>query len=483
MRFASICLSIVAITSILLATTAGHYNVVTVTKYIDIHDNDNDKQYFNFLSDGITLVSNVSNITKVLRNICEYVTPFGIFTRIKNFLIATNNTPHNISDSLPNGINISNKFLDKRMKIELLTAIKTLQSYGENSQKSNTRRRDLFKQIPRRQQKLCEEIGYMKKLFTIDSLIEANQDFLSCIASVPIEKYEFGDKDFDILEKDDVNKNSPSKTNFRVIEALGHYVRDWSRESDQELNVILKYVKGQLDNIIPPDERTRTVIVIPGSGLGRIAHEIAEMGKHNGTTFGSVHAVEYSGIMHLCNDFVYSDSCIREKHTFFPFIHTCSNHINKSSQFRAYDLHPRVKKPRNLFLHHEDFRHFELPNLFTYQNVVVISVFFLDTAPNMIEYFERIQHLTTSNIHRTVSNGYWINVGPLKYGSAPRVEFNLEEIKQIRLKLGWKDIDSEETANNRFDDKFVGYMTDRQSLWQAFYSLCMWSSARIENSR
>lgn len=314
-------------------------------------------------------------------------------------------------------------------------------------------------------------------------MIEANQHFLSSIAEIPIEKYKLADEDFKALEKENINKNSPSKANFRVLEALGHYVRDWSRESDRELKGILEFIKKQLEIIIPLEERKRTAIVIPGSGLGRIAHESAEIGKGSELRFGSVHAVEYSGIMHLCNDFIYSDDSKKKEQIYFPFIHSCSNHMNESSQFRPYHIYPKVNKPENLFLHHEDFRRFEIPDLVPYENVVVVSVFFIDTAANIMEYLDKIKHLTTSNFHKKINNGYWINIGPLKYGSAPRIEFNLEEINKIKLKLGWKNINSLETIDSpEFDHKFVGYMTNRQSLWQAFYSLCMWSSARIENS-
>lgn len=467
---------------LLVLSEASDQDVVTVTEYIDIHENEFNHQHLNTLCDGVELASNVSNTMIALRNITEYGTHFhNTLGRIKRFLKTYNSLPSSSRSSLERS-NSPFDSLNELTKIELLTAIKTLRSYRDNSQKVNARRRSLFKDIPFKQRKLCEEIGYLKKLSKIDSLIDANQNFLSSIAEIPIEKYKLADEDFDILTKENINKNSPSKANFRVVEALGHYVRDWSRESDQELKVILEFIKKQLEIIIPLEERTRTAIVIPGSGLGRISHEIAEIGKGSELRFRSVHAVEYSGIMHLCNNYIYSDDSNKKEQVHFPFIHSCSNHMNESSQFRPYHIYPKVTKPENLFLHHEDFRRFEIPSLIDYENVVVVSVFFIDTGANIMEYLDKIKLLTTSNIHKKIQKGYWINVGPLKYGSAPRIEFNLEEINKIKLKSGWEDINSVETTESQeFDDKFVGYMTDRQSLWQAFYSLCMWSSARIEN--
>lgn len=169
----------------------------------------------------------------------------------------------------------------------------------------------------------------------------------------------------------------------------------------------------------------------------------------------------------------------KESQKYYPFIHSCSNHMDEASQLRSYNVYPKVKKPSNLHLHCDDFLNFEIPNLNSYANVVVISVFFMDTASNMLKYFDRIKYLTESD---KIRKGFWVNVGPLKYGSAPRAEFNYDEINEIRLILGWKHMNKIETSRSqKLEDKFVGYMTDRQSLWQAFYSVCMWTSARIES--
>lgn len=365
--------------------------------------------------------------------------------------------------------------IKKKNKLEILTAIKSLQSYKSNSLRANKRRRNLFKSISKKQQQIADDIGYLRKLLKVDELIEKNQDFLTNIAKYFIEKYEIRDEEFNILNKDELTNNSPSKANFRVVEALGHYFRDWSHESNKELDLILKYVTEELINIIPVEDREKTAVIVPGSGLGRVAHEIAEIGK-NEVRFGSVHAVEYSGIMHICNEFIYSNKL---KQKYFPFIHSYSNHMNDSTQIRSYYVDPQVPKPPNLYLHHDDFLLFEIPKLIKFENVVVVSVFFIDTASNMLDYFDRIKYFCTID---GIQNGYWINVGPLKYGSAPKVEFNFEEVNEIKKLTGWKDINRIETTNHeKFKNKFVGYMTDTMSLWQAFYSLCMWTSARIEN--
>lgn len=353
--------------------------------------------------------------------------------------------------------------LSEDSRVELLQAIKTLQSYTISSKKVNDRRRRLFKLMTWRQQRLCEDVGYLNKLKRIDKSILANQDLFNKIVEFSIQKYGIAFLDFNLLSKNTATQTSA--TNYRVIEALGHFTRDW--DNHHEAEPLLKYIKKQLDSL-PKDGKT--CIIIPGSGLGRIAHEIANYGDYD------VHAVEYSGLMHLCNEFIYAEPYKKE---FYPYIHTCSNFYDTESQFRSSKL-KQTSLPANLTLHIDDFRYFEVPNKEKYTNVVVLSVFFIDTAENFIDYLDRIQKLTVPHPkNNPIKNGYWINIGPLKYGSAAQVELNASEIQQIRAETGWKDFDVAKSLE--LDEKLVGYVTDKESMWQGYYGLSMWGSERKEN--
>lgn len=372
--------------------------------------------------------------------------------------------------------------MSETSRIELLTAIKSLQAYSAGSKKTNDRRKRLFRMMSWRQQKLCEDIGYMKKLSKIDESVVSNQKILSAIANTAVKNFGISYEDFDILKG--INNGNASSTNYRVIEALGHYIRDWSVDGDAELTPMLNYINEQLDRVIPLEERSKTCIIIPGSGLGRIAHEIASTGSDTDARFGAVHAVEYSGLMHLCNSFIYSSSEALKDYIIYPYIHSCSNFVDVASQFRSFVVNNGHTKPKNLSLNHEDFRYFEIPEKERFQNVVVISAFFIDTAENLISYLDTIQELTTPNKRNSIKNGYWINIGPLKYGSAAQVELNSEELTKIRKKMGWSDINSATSLESENRDKaLVGYMTDKQSMWQGYYGMSMWSTQRKENSR
>ncbi|CAI5757290.1 unnamed protein product [Candida verbasci] len=226
---------------------------------------------------------------------------------------------------------------------------------------------------------------------------------------------------------------------------------------------------------MPYIEKTDTVLIFPGSGLGRLSYEFAKF------EFGKVISIEYSGLMNAFSRFNYSKS--KKSYTLHPYIHTCSDFYNTQSLLRTFEYKPISEKPQNLEIIEKDFTLFELQDKEKYKNVVVVSVFFLDTAENLMDYLDTIERITTP-VNKN-QKGYWINVGPLKYGSAAQVELNADELKDIRSKMGWNDIDSDYTIYNPktlgTNNGLVGYVTDKESMWQGYYGLNMFTSKRKEN--
>lgn len=121
----------------LVLSETSDQDVVTVTEYVDIHENDNNYQHSNTLCGGVVLVSNVSDTMIAPRNMTENGTPFGnTFRRIEGFLKIYNSFLGLSNKSVKRtNANTSFELLNEQTKIELLTAIKALQSYGSNSRK------------------------------------------------------------------------------------------------------------------------------------------------------------------------------------------------------------------------------------------------------------------------------------------------------------------------------------------------------------
>lgn len=356
---------------------------------------------------------------------------------------------------------------------ELVAALHSLRAYKAHARAANDRRRRLFSLMPPRHQKTCVAAGYSAKLASIDAHIDRNQDYLAAIAHTAANTY-------GVAQLAPASARNTSLSNYRVVESLGHFARDWSPEGAREVAPLVAYITAQLDRLVPRHEALHTAVILPGAGLGRVAHEVARHAPY------AVHAVEFSGLMHACNLHVYEAAACSDAVSIHPYLHTCSNFLSGDAQVRPVQVKPRTR-PENLHLALGDFRTFELPA--QYQNVVVVSVFFVDTAENVLEYFDAIGRLTLGTGTR---NGYWINAGPLKYGSAAQAELSGAEMAHVRRALGWRDLHVLNTTDKKAErpkaafaelvpDGVLGYMTDARSLWQGYYGLSMWTSAHEKN--
>lgn len=372
-------------------------------------------------------------------------------------------------------------------RLDLLYALKNINLYKSNCRDWNDKKRSLFGTLTWRQQDLVKKCHYLNKINKIDKLIDENYKLLNDLYKFNLKNYEIDSIELKLSNEFFKNSNNYKiNSNFRVIESLCHYTRDWSIKGDIEIKPLINYINSQISKNIK--DFNKTTVIVPGSGLGRIAHEISKLNK-NDKNLKSVHAIEYSWLMYLFNNFIYGNSNESTKnYKIHPYIHNYSNHVNVEDQLRSVDLNfSDYKKPENLHLHRCDFTRFELFNKDNkdkdnnnnsngtiikdikekeeLKDIVIVTAFFIDTAENLIDYFDSINRLCKS----LPSNGkkIWINVGPLKYGTAAKVELSYEEIKQLRSLMGWKCIDEIENPD------ILGYLTDVKGLWQGYYGVTM----------
>lgn len=336
---------------------------------------------------------------------------------------------------------------------DLINAVASFKSYRSRALSWNNRKLKNLKRISYEDFKQAKEIGYFEHIHNTDKAIETNAKLAKKIAEEAISRYGITE-----LEQ----RSALYKDNSRVIEALCHFTRDWTELGDPELKPLFDYINTNINNSIPTaEERAKTVVVVPGSGLGRVAHELASMTPQ----FASVHSVEFSQLMYLCNEFVYSSKS--ESFKIHPFIHTYSHHVSEQNQLRSTSFKRITEKPGNLVNNYGDFRKFKVPDIEQYDNVVIVTAFFIDTAENLFQYFDGIEKLIGNK------KGLWINIGPLKYGTAPKVEFSLEELRKLRKLRGWKDVDEPKP----YGVEISGYLTDTKGLWQGYYGLGRWTSS------
>ncbi|VEU24222.1 DEKNAAC105418 [Brettanomyces naardenensis] len=336
---------------------------------------------------------------------------------------------------------------------DLLLSIYDISQYLQKSRKWNDRKRAKFRRMPTKHQHICNGIGYPEKLALTDTLLARNNVTTQRVYREAMNRYNVTPTE--LKQASRYATSIGHSEHFRVVESLCHLVRDWSSNDDSEVSPMLDYIRKHSNDL----SRENTTVIVPGSGLGRVAHEVALMG------FKGVHAVEFSWLMGLFNESMYGEGKI-ETGTIYPYLHNYSNHFRTKDQMRSVSFSHGFRKPDNLVIHKEDFTKFEVEQ--ETKDVLIVTCFFIDTAEDMLEYFDAITR---------ICDGYegkkrWINVGPLKYGTAPKVELSNDEVGKVREAMGWRRIDEVGKPVR------VGYMTDKEGMWQGYYGVSMWVAER-----
>ncbi len=123
--------------------------------------------------------------------------------------------------------------------------------------------------IGRSHKKLGFRIGYPSKLNRLRNAVEQNARLTAAIGALAAEEFGLEDN-----TSSDVNHADLA----RVREALKHFVRDWSEEGKIEREKIFQPIL-QVLNQTTLSKREDIKVLVPGSGLGRLAWEISQLGK------------------------------------------------------------------------------------------------------------------------------------------------------------------------------------------------------------
>ena len=120
---------------------------------------------------------------------------------------------------------------------------------------------------------------------------------------------------------------------------------------------------------------------------------------------------------------------------FHPFIDMWSHHATTADLQREVAFPDQLLDESSVLMVEGDFtRVFHAPQQ---PFDVVVTHFFIDTARNLITYLETIYHALEPG-------GFWINSGPLLYGSGPFVQLSLDEIVAVAEDMGFEFL---ETSN------------------------------------
>lgn len=201
---------------------------------------------------------------------------------------------------------------------------------------------------------------------------------------------------------------------------IRQFYRDWSAEGAREREAcfgpVLRAISAEQEARGP--EHAPLKILVPGAGLGRLVFELCMGGyEAEGNEISYHQLLASSYILNCCKS--------AGQHTIHPWIHTFSNHRSRANHLRGYtvpDVHcatalteaEQTRRIGTMSMSAADFLclYAEEDRAAAYD--VVATVFFLDTAPNLIRYLETIFHCLKPG-------GILVNIGPLLWHFEGRV--------------------------------------------------------------
>mmetsp|Transcript_5721 Transcript_5721/g.8130 ORF Transcript_5721/g.8130 Transcript_5721/m.8130 type:complete len:400 (-) Transcript_5721:1132-2331(-) len=290
-----------------------------------------------------------------------------------------------------------------------------------------------------------------KKVKGIESAARRNGEFLSLVVS---NQGNFGP--FHNCEQEENNlilnhrRAMPSEADFSKVRSTLHsLVRDWSAEGATERQQCYEPLLIELGRRFPK-AGSQVRVLVPGAGLGRLALEIAARGY-------SAQGNEFSYHMLLVSNFILNGGATEsESIEIQPFIDQPSNLRQAADRLRILripDVAPSslLGPALNSNRPPPDFSMAAGEFLSVYQDQhdawsAVVSCFFIDTAPNILQYIDAIYRLLQPG-------GTWINLGPLLYHWVPNeiclipenhddrynqsIEIAYDELKHAILKRGF----------------------------------------------
>lgn len=275
-------------------------------------------------------------------------------------------------------------------------------------------RRQSFYALPQTHWELlaAPPFSYLETLNAVDDAIDKNGELAGAILQSGLESFR-SSMNFDEVKTSEVWKGAAKPEDLdKARSTLRQFYRDWSEEGAVERKACYGPVMNDLK--LERERLNRTMnVLVPGAGLGRLVFDICYDGFN-------VEGNEISYHQLLASSYILNYCSGAQVHTIFPWVHSFSNHRNRSRQlqsFRIPDVHPETalqennkhnttKTPGDMSMSASDFiclygdeEHRDIYD-------AVATVFFIDTAPNLIRYIETIKNCLKTG-------GIWTNIGPL----------------------------------------------------------------------
>jgi hypothetical protein len=215
------------------------------------------------------------------------------------------------------------------------------QSYATHSFQRLERMHSDFTSIPTVLQSLVP--GFEARMGELRKAVRANHEFLQEIVSHRYVFHSSDDIDYEALEEKVAREHPVDEERMsKVRSTLRQCVRDWSVEGAAERAACYGPILDELQRLFPDvAARPNVRVLVPGSGLGRLVWEVANLSFRSSGN-------EFSYQMLLCSFLILN--CCKEKDIFtiFPFVHDSKNLYAPADQLRAItipDVNPSQLPP------------------------------------------------------------------------------------------------------------------------------------------
>lgn len=213
---------------------------------------------------------------------------------------------------------------------------------------------------------------------------------------------------------------------------INQFYREWSAsgavERSQCFDPVLSTLTSEFTSRLattPELDRSDLHVLVPGAGLGRLVFDICLAGF-------TVEGNEISYHQLMASSLILNHVEKAHQFTIAPFALNPSNHLSRTDQFQTFpipDIHPasallappaannEAKTPPHtrMSMATGDFCIlYSQPDAAATFDAVA-TVFFIDTAPNLIRYIDAVRNCLKPG-------GLWINLGPLLWHHAARAQ-------------------------------------------------------------
>eukprot|EP00798_Chlamydomonas_sp_ICE-L_P013549 gene13549-19419_t len=210
-----------------------------------------------------------------------------------------------------------------------------------------------------------------------------------------------------------------------------HLVKDWTAQAPDAWGVVYRRISEALqEHVVGSSSNTRVegkppLVVVPGSGQGRLVFEVAKAVQLR------LHAIESSRLQLLVTDFIWNRCKKTESISFYPFLDESANNLSEEGrlmQCRAPDVLPQEYPEvlERVTFSSGDFVGFDFKGE---KADAVVTCFVMDCFEDIVAGVQKIHTLLNPG-------GCWINVGPLEF-HAVNMRPTMAHVKLLAEELGF----------------------------------------------